>query len=101
MANKTKVVAPRPAADAVAPAPVAVVAAFRAIHAGEAAPHQQQMAFQWLIREACGKAYFPYHASDRDTVFALGRQFVGDLVIGMCNAELSTRVNHEASPATT
>jgi hypothetical protein len=48
------------------------------------------MALEWLIREACGKAHFAYHETDRDTVFALGRQFVGDLVLGLFNADLSS-----------
>jgi hypothetical protein len=81
---------PQPSATEVQPAPLVVVAAFKALHAGEASPHQQQVALQWLIREACGKAHFAYHASDRDTVFALGRQFVGDLVLGLFNADLSS-----------
>jgi hypothetical protein len=79
-----------PAANAVPAAPLAVAAAFKALHAGEASGHQQQIALQWLVREACGKAHFPYHPSDRDTVFALGRQFVGDLVVGLFNADLSS-----------
>jgi hypothetical protein len=67
-----------------------VASAFKALHAGEASGHQQQIALQWLVREACGKAHFPYHPSDRDTAFALGRQFVGDLVVGLFNADLSS-----------
>ncbi len=82
--------APRLPADHASPAPLAVVAAFKALHAGEASGHQQQIALQWLIREGCGKAHFAYHASDRDTVFALGRQFVGELVLGFFNADLSS-----------
>lgn len=80
---------PTPGATEVAPAPLAVAAAFKALHDGKANGHQQQIALQWLLREACGKAHFPYHATDRDTVFALGRQFVGDLVLGLFNADLS------------
>jgi hypothetical protein len=80
-----------PAANEVPAAPVAVAAAFKALHAGEAAPHQQQIALQWLVREACGKAHFPYHGDrTHDTAFALGRQFVGDIVVGLFNADLSS-----------
>lgn len=80
----------KPPADQVPVAPLAVAAAFKALHAGGASAHQQQIALQWLVREACGKAHFPYHANDRDTVFALGRLFVGDLVVGLFNADLSS-----------
>lgn len=72
------------------PAPLAVAAAFKALHTGEASAHQQQIALQWLVREACGKAHFPYHGeATHDTAFALGRMFVGDLVVGLFNADLS------------
>jgi hypothetical protein len=81
---------PRPAADAAASVPVAVAVAIKALHVGEASPHQQQMALQWIVREAAGKAHFPYHASDRDTAFALGRYFVADQIIGLFNADLSS-----------
>jgi ABC-type nickel/cobalt efflux system permease component RcnA len=81
---------PPPAANAAPEAPLAVASAFKALHAGEASGHQQQIALQWLIREACGKAHFPYHQSERDTAFALGRYFVADLIVGLFNADLSS-----------
>ena len=87
-APKLRALPPPPAAQP-PEAPLAVAAAFKALHAGTANGHQQQLALQWLIREACGKAHFPYRETDRDTVFALGRQFVGDIVIGFFNADLS------------
>lgn len=91
---------PAPAANDAPKTPLAVAEAFKALHTGEASPHQQQIALQWLIREACGKAHFAYHASDRDTCFALGRQFVGDLVLGLFNADLSSlRREHVESTA--
>lgn len=91
---------PPPAANEVPAAPLAVAAAFKALHAGEASGHQQQIALQWLVREACGKAHFPYHANDRDTVFALGRQFVGDLVVGFFHADLSSLRRQHAETET-
>lgn len=85
-----KALPPRPA-DAVPIAPLAVAAAFKALHAGQASGHQQQLALQWLVREACGKAHFPYHGDrTHDTAFALGRLFVADLVVGLFNADLSS-----------
>lgn len=82
---------PAPPANEAPDAPLAVAAAFKALHAGEASAHQQQLALQWLVREACGKAHFPYHGDKtHDTAFALGRQFVGDIVVGFFNADLSS-----------
>lgn len=75
---------------AVPVAPLAVAAAIKALHAGEASGHQQQLALQWIVREAGGKAHFPYHPSERDTAFALGRLFVADLIVGLFNADLSS-----------
>lgn len=87
---KTLKALPEPAANAVAPVSIAVVAAIKALHAGQATEHQQQLALQWIIREAAGKAHFPYHASDRDTAFALGRYFVAEQIIGLFNADLTS-----------
>jgi hypothetical protein len=85
-----KALPPRPANEAPV-APLHVAAAFKALHAGSATPHQQQEALQWLLREACGKAHFPYFGDrTHDTAFALGRQFVGDLIVGLFNADLSS-----------
>ena len=70
-------------------APLAIAAAIKALHAGEASAHQQQLALQWIVREAAGKAHFPYRSNDRDTAFELGRLFVADLIVGLFNADLS------------
>jgi hypothetical protein len=79
-----------PAPNAPAPVPLPVASAVKALHEGTATSHQQQLALQWIIREAAGKAYFPYHPTDRDTTFALGKVFVADQIIGLFNADLSS-----------
>jgi hypothetical protein len=88
-AKKLKALA-SPPANAIAPVTLAIASAVKALHDGTASSHQQQLALQWIVREACGKAYFPYHASDRDTAFALGRSFVGEQIVGLFNADLSS-----------
>lgn len=85
-----KAVAPQPPANFCSPASLAVASAIQALHAGTAEAHQQHIALEWIIREAGAKAYQPYHASDRDTAFALGRLFVADLIVGLFNADLSS-----------
>ena len=80
----------RPPVDQPPIAPLAVAMAVKALHNGTASEHQQRMALEWIVREACGKAHFPYAASDRDTAFALGRLFVADLIVGLFNADLSS-----------
>jgi hypothetical protein len=82
--------APQRAASAVPAAPASIATAIKALHTGQASPHQQQIAMQWIVLEACGKGQFPYHTSDRDTVFALGRLFVAELIVGLVKADLSS-----------
>lgn len=91
--------APQPAANQAPIAPLAVAAAFKALRAGEASGHQQQIALDWLIREACGKNHSPYYGqSTHDTSFALGRQFVADLIVGLFIADLSTLRKADSGP---
>ncbi len=60
-----------------------------AIHAlarGEADPHQQKLALDWIIERACAtydQSYRP--ESERETVFAEGRRFVGLQVVKLTN----------------
>lgn len=91
--ERLKPAARRPC-DAIEPAPKPVVVAIKALHAGTATAHQQQMALEWILREAGGKAHFPYHQNPHDTAFALGRMFVADAIVGLINAELSLRRQH-------
>lgn len=81
---------PRRACDALEPADKLIAASIKALHAGTANSHQQQAALQWILREAGGRAYFPYHPDPHDTAFALGRNFVADAIVGLINAEFSS-----------
>lgn len=96
MSDKTERLkaATRRPCDAIAPADKAVVAAVKALHGGTATPHQQQLGLQWILREAGGKAHFPYHHDPHDTAFALGRMFVADAIVGLINAEFALRRAH-------
>ena len=52
--------------------------AIQAIAAGNATVEQQQMALKWIIEKACGTYDLSYRqGSDRDTVFAEGKRYVG------------------------
>ncbi len=81
-------VATRPASEA-APISLFIATAARALAAGEANEHQQKEMVRWLLLQACGKLYPPYHATDRDTAFALGRHFVADQFNGLLTVDLS------------
>lgn len=81
--------------DVFAPAAyeAADIRAIQALSAGEATPEQQQRAFKWIVEEASAYlefAYRPGQEGERDTTFALGRQFTGQQIVKM------TRLNAAA-----
>jgi hypothetical protein len=73
-----------------AKASIAVVMALRALRDGRATEIQQKLALEWIVAEASGKRHFPYHQADRDTVFALGRLFVAEQIVGLFHVDLAT-----------
>lgn len=79
-----------PGAAQPAPATRAVAAALQALRDGRASEHQQKLALEWIVGDAAGKRHFPYHQSDRDTVFALGRLFVAEQISGLLHVDLAT-----------
>lgn len=72
---------PMPPVDASTVPDDAIRAAIKALWAGEAQPHQQRAALDWIIREACMVNRQSYRADvDGGTgaaAFAEGRRFVG------------------------
>lgn len=71
------VAAKRPNADAPAPYNKFVVYALKALKQGQASEAQQIAALKWILTYACGTDVIAYSpVSDRDTCFALGKQFV-------------------------
>ena len=69
---------------------LAAAAAIQALAAGVAEPEQQIRALRWIIESAAGTYRLNYFESDRDTAFALGRAFVGQIVAGAARLNLST-----------
>lgn len=64
-------------------------AALQALLRGEATPHQQKLALDWIIEQAArtyDTTYFP--DSDRDSAFAEGKRFVGNQIIKMLKLNL-------------
>ena len=79
----------RAPANEPAPINLFIATAARALAEGTANEHQQTQFVKWLVFQACGKNYPPYHATDRDTAFALGRHFVADQFNGLLTVDLS------------
>lgn len=72
-----------PPASQAASVTYAVATAIRALRDGNANEAQQKLAIEWIVGDACGKRYFPYHNNERDTNFALGRLFVAEQITGL------------------
>lgn len=64
-------------------------AALQALATGTAQAHQQKLALDWIINQAAGTYEEPYRPGGddgaRDTVFALGRAFVGRQIVKLIN----------------
>ena len=77
-------------ADTLLSAEPADAHALRALHAGTADAAQQQRAMKWILNTACEVGGMPWHPTDRDTAFALGRLFVGKQIGRLLVCDLST-----------
>ena len=42
-------------------------------------------AMAWILHELCRATDNPYYQSDRDTAFACGKAFVGQVLLGLIN----------------
>lgn len=76
----------KPAPPPCHPAPYdeADIGAIKAVNSGTANTGQQIRAINWIIYNLCGTYDQPYRAGvggDRDTVFACGKQFVGQQIV--------------------
>lgn len=61
-----------------APYDEAITGAVKALQSGTANAGQQQRALKWIIETLCGTYDMSYRpGSERDTVFAEGKRFVG------------------------
>lgn len=64
--------------------------AIKALIAGTAEPHQQQLAMRWIIEQASFMYGCHFQPTDRDTSFALGRAFVGQQIVGISKLNLAS-----------
>ena len=81
---------PRPGAQEPGPVTYPVALAIQALRDGAADEHQQKMALEWIVAEACAKKHFPRHQTQADTEFALGRYFVAEQIVGLFYVDLAT-----------
>ncbi len=69
--------------------------ALQAIAAGTANDSQQKRALKWILEGACGLPVWAYRESPRETDIALGRQFVGQQIMGLLKVQVS-KMNEES-----
>jgi hypothetical protein len=63
--------------------------AIQAVAHGRASEDQQRRAMKFLVEALCGTYDLSYRASDRDTVFAEGKRFVGLQLVKFIQMNLS------------
>lgn len=68
---------------------IADVSAIQAVLSGTAEEDQQRRAMKWIIESAANMYGFQYYPNDRDTNFALGRAFVGQIIVGVSKLNIS------------
>jgi len=70
---------------------LADVSALKALHAGTADAYQQKRALDWILKSACSLPDWPYVVGDPDqTHIHLGRQFVGQMIMKLIQANLAS-----------
>jgi hypothetical protein len=70
-----------------------VTGAIKALAAGNANEGQQRTALDWIIYTLCGTYDQPYRpGSERDTVFACAKQFVGQQIVKQTKLVAKDRV---------
>jgi len=71
-----------------APYDEAISAAIKALAAGNANEGQQQRALHWIVHTLCGTYDQPYRPeSERDTIFACAKMFVGQQIVKQMKIE--------------
>lgn len=67
--------------------------AFQALLRGDCPAHLQQAVLRWLIWDLCGTYDMAYRPGgpegERDTGFALGKQFVGQQIVKLVNIRVN------------
>ena len=74
------------------------VLAVQALSRGQADEEQQRIAWKWILEEACGLPIWAYRSGAdgaRETDIALGRQFVGQQLIGALKLNISAMKKRE------
>ena len=69
---------------------LADVTALQALAGGVADEQQQKRALKWIIENAAAMYEWPYKEQPRETDIALGRQLVGQSIVGLLKLQVST-----------
>jgi hypothetical protein len=80
-----------------APFTSADATALQAVASGTANDGQQKRALDWILKSACGLPVWPYRADERETCVALGRQFVGQQIMGVLKVNISVLRKRESA----
>lgn len=64
------------------------IAAVKAVFEGTATADQQRRALDFILEEFCERNISHFFPNQRDTDFALGKKFVGDMIAQVINTKL-------------
>ncbi len=98
--KKTLVAVQVPAGSAPAHFNTGDATAMQALANGAANEGQQKRALDWILTSACGLPVWGYRESQRETDIALGRQFVGQQIVGLINVKVSELRKREGQEET-
>lgn len=85
---KLKPVKPAAASEPAAFA-LADAEAVQALMRADATPEQQKRGMNWILNNACALSTWGYRENERETAVALGRQFVGQQIVGIARVNLA------------
>lgn len=73
--------------------------ALQALAGGVADEDQQKRALKWIVENAAAMYEWPYKEQPRETDIALGRQLVGQSIVGLLKLNLSDLRRKDNVPA--
>lgn len=81
---------PAPPVDKAPDATIQQIGALKALAGGRASPHQQNMAWDFILRSACAIQAQSFRPDPQQTAFMEGRRFVGSVLLTLANIDTTT-----------
>ena len=66
------------------------VSALKALSTGKASEHQQNLAWEFILRRACAVQAQSFRSDPQQTAFMEGRRFAGSVLLTLASIDVST-----------